>query len=270
MEKKPTDIFIKEKVVTGARHREGGGVYLSVVIPAYNESQRIIPTLEAVDQYLKKQDYSYEIIVVANNCTDNTVEVLLDQQNKIQHLEIYDLEILKPGGGKGYAVKKGVEKSRGEYIVFMDADNATKIDEIGNFWKFFKEGYSVVIGSRHIKGSKIVVQQPLHRRILGRVANLVIRLLLLPGIHDTQCGFKAFTRDAGKKIFALSEIGGWGFDMELLALARHFRYTVAEVPVSWYEAGDSRLRAVKAASSTLSELFHIRNNIKTGYYDKKK
>jgi len=264
---KNKDKLYPEKKLKHPKHKNiGRKIYLSVIIPAYNEEERIKKTLESIDKYLEKQPYNYEIIVVANNCTDNTDKVVLDYQKTVEHLKLFDLRIAKPGGAKGYAVKKGMEEARGEYKLFMDADNATRITEIEKFWPYFKEGYDVVIGSRHIKGAHIVIQQPWYRRVLGRAANLLIRLVLLPGIYDTQCGFKAFTKEAADKIFKKMTIGGWGFDMEILALARLYGFKIKEVSVNWYEAGKSRLRAVKAARETLGELFRIKRNILMGRY----
>lgn len=252
------------------RERESEKILLSVVIPAYNEEERIGKTLESVDDYLKKQSYNYEIIIVANNCTDNTAKVVLEYQKRVQRLKLLDIKIAKPGGAKGWAVKRGIEEAMGEYKLFMDADNATRIEEMDHFWSCFDKGYDVVIGSRHVRGSHIVIQQPWYRQLLGRSANLLIQMVLLPGIKDTQCGFKAFSSESADKIFEKMTIGGWGFDMEILALTRFYGFKIAEVPVSWYEAGKSRLRPAKAAKDTLWELFRIKKNILTGLYGTKK
>jgi len=239
---------------------------LSVVIPAYNEEKRIVPTLESIDKYLENKPYDYEIIVVANQCTDNTAGVVREYMKTVENLKLMNLE--NHCTGKGEAVKKGVEKAQGEYIMFMDADNATRIDEIDKFWSYFEEGYDVVIGSRHAKGANIVIEQPWYRRFLGRAANFLIQLILLPRIKDTQCGFKVFTHDVAKEIFRQSRIIGWGFDMEILAIARSWGYKIKEVPVSWYEAGKSRLRPVRASWRTLRELIRVKLNLMRGKYKK--
>ncbi|MDD5731535.1 MAG: glycosyltransferase family 2 protein [Patescibacteria group bacterium] len=245
-------------------------IRLSVIIPAYNEEERIKETLQSIDAYLTKQPYNYEIIIIANNCTDNTVKVISEYQKIINHLKLFDIKIAKPGGAKGWAVKRGMEEAKGEYKLFMDADNATRVEEIENFWPFFNKGCNVVIGSRHIRGSHIIIPQPWYRQILGRSANLLIRMVLLPKIKDTQCGFKAFSSKAADKIFEKMTIGGWGFDMEVLALARFCGFKIAEVPVRWYEAGKSRLQPAKVAKDTLWELFKIKKNFLTGLYKTKK
>jgi len=239
---------------------------LSVIIPAYNEEKRIVPTLKSIDKYLEVRPYDYEIIVVANQCTDNTEGVVKEYMKTVENLKLMSLE--NHCTGKGEAVKKGVEKAQGEYIMFMDADNATRIDEIDKFWPYFEEGYDVVIGSRQVKGANIVIEQPWYRRFLGRAANFLIQLILLRGIKDTQCGFKMFTYRAAKEIFAKSRIIGWGFDMEILAIARSRGYKIKELPVSWYEAGKSRLRPVRASWRTLRELIKVKLNLMKGRYKK--
>lgn len=166
---------------------------LSVVIPAYNEGKRIARTLGSVADYLAKQPYESEVLVVANNCTDNTVEVAQSYSNRIKNLRIIDV----PEGectGKGCAVKIGIFGAKGDYVLFMDADNATKLHEVDEFWPYFDKGYQVVIGSRYIKGSKFVKKQTMMRRFISRAGNILIQAVLLPGIKDSQCGFKVFTR----------------------------------------------------------------------------
>jgi dolichyl-phosphate beta-glucosyltransferase len=213
-------------------------MFLSVITPAYNEEKRISPTLESVDSYLKKQNFEYEIIVVANNCQDQTCDIVRNYQRKILNLRLINLE---NSSGKGKAVKRGVEAAEGDYILFMDADNSTRIREVGYFLPYLKEGYDVVIGSRAIKGARVVIHQPAWRESFGKFANFFIRLILLPEIYDTQCGFKLFRRDAGKQIFAKQKISGFGFDLEVLALARHFGFKIKEMPIIWCNSPGTRV-----------------------------
>lgn len=239
---------------------------LSVVIPAYNEEDRIKPTLESIDAYLEKQPYHYEIIVVSDGSCDRTAEVVKEyQKTTVENLKLNANPI---NHGKGFAVKDGIGMSEGEYVVFMDADNATRIEEIGNFWPWFEQGYDVVFGSRYIKGAKMPTKQPWFRRLAGRLSNLLIQLVILPGIKDTQCGFKAFKRDAAQRIFSASRINGWGFDIEILALAKKWGYKMKEVPVTWYEIGGTKLKLVRAMIKTLRELSIIKWNFLTGKYKK--
>lgn len=237
--------------------------HLTVIIPTRNEAERIKPTLRDVHAYVKAQSYSIQVVVVANGCTDDTEEVVRGFQKEMPEL-VLDVPEVCPG--KGCAVRGGMMRFDGDYFLFMDADNATPLSEVGKFWSRVNEGNDVVIGSRHVQGSNITVQQPWYRRLLGRSANLLIQLLLLPGIHDTQAGFKLFSRTAAKRIFPLQTIDRWGFDMEILALAKLFRYRIAEVPILWHDVGASRLRPAKAALGTLSELLLIRWRLLTGFY----
>ncbi|MEW6407381.1 MAG: dolichyl-phosphate beta-glucosyltransferase [Patescibacteria group bacterium] len=246
-------------------------MFLSVIIPTYNEEKRIGATLESVDSYLKKQNYDYEIIVVTNNCQDQTCEVVRGYQKKIFNLRLIDLE---NKGGKGKAVKRGVEAAEGDYILFMDADNSTRIREFEYFLSYFTEsrvdlngGYQVVIGSRAIKEAKVIIHQSIWREFFGRAANFFVRIILLPEIYDTQCGFKVFTKEAAKKVFAKQKILGWGFDMEILVLARHFEYKVKEVPITWYNSPESKVSLLNYFT-TFWELFKIKWNLWRGKYNK--
>ena len=238
-------------------------IKLSVIIPAYNEEKRIGPTLESVSRYLERQNYSYEIMVVANNCKDRTDDVVREYREKITNLELLDLGPGVPG--KGGAVREGLLKSRGQYAVFMDADNSTRITEMDRFWPHLEQGHEVVIGSRDIKGAQVEVSQSGLREAFGKMGNLLIQAVLLPGIKDTQCGFKAFNRKAIKAIFPLQKISGWGFDMEVLALAKKFGFKVKELPITWYNAVGSNV-SWKGYLESFRDLFVIRINLWTGKY----
>jgi glycosyltransferase involved in cell wall biosynthesis len=242
-------------------------IKLSVIIPAYNEGKRIIKTLESVNDYLKKQTYGYEIIVVANNCTDNTDGIVKSQQGKIANIKLLDLG---PGiPGKGGAVKEGFLKAQGEYIMFMDADNATEISELDHFWPQIKAGFDVVIGSRDTKGSKLAKRQTWYRELAGKMGNILIQIVAVPGIKDTQCGFKLFSKKAVEKIFPVQKLGGWGFDIELLALARKHGFKIKEEPVTWHDVSGSKV-SLKAYLSVFKDLFKVRWWLWTkGYKDSK-
>jgi len=204
--------------------------YLSVIIPAYNEAKRLPLTLIDINRHLRSADYSYEIIVVDNNSTDATAELV----ERFSHL-IKNLKLIKKinNRGKGIAVKTGMLEAKGEIRLFTDADNSTSIDQFNKMIPYFKEGYDVVIGSRDVPGAKLIPAQPWYKRLGGNFGNLVIQLLLLPGMWDTQCGFKAFTESAAEKIFPLIKIERWGFDVEVLSLAKKFGYKIKEIPVVW-------------------------------------
>lgn len=242
---------------------------LSIIIPAYNEERRIGKTLDHISTFLRAKDISFEIIVVANNCTDNTIPLLHNlKATSIPEIIVHDVkrgELV--GNMKGYAIKVGMESALGDYHIFIDADNATTFDAVTNFMKTIEEGSDVVIASRYIKGAVVEKKQPLYRIIISRVGNLIIQLLLLPGIHDTQCGFKMFSSKASKIIFKRTTIAGWGADLEMLAIAREFGLITKELPVHW-EAQDESTVASHAFIGTLRELFQIRKNLRKGIYKK--
>lgn len=253
------------KIHPGFAGKNPEHVKLSVVIPARNEAKRINPTLIDIDRYLQQQPYMYEIIVVDNGSTDGTADVVRKYRDEVEHSAVFVLH--EPCPGKGCTVQRGVAQTRGDYILFMDADNATRIEEMEKFWPKFEAGYDVVIGSRRIKGAKLAKKQPLIREIMGRMANLVIRTLAVPGISDTQCGFKALTRKAAHDIFSAITIERWGFDIEVLALARKWGYKIAEVPVTWYHMETDLIKG-SSYTNTMSDLLRIRRQMKSGLYDR--
>jgi len=249
----------------GYKGEDPSRIKLSVVIPARNEGKRIKPTLEDIDKYLEKQPYMYEIIVVDNGSTDDTADVVHSYKDEVEHSAVYVLA--EPCPGKGCAVQRGVAKARGDYVVFMDADNATHISEMEKVWPKFEEGYDIVIGSRRLPGSKLAKKQPWIRETMGRASNLLIRMLAVPGIKDTQCGFKVFTKKAAHDIFAVVTIERWGFDIEVLAVARKFGYKIAEVPVTWYHFESENIEG-SSYTNTLSDLLSVWKNLVTGKYKK--
>jgi glycosyltransferase involved in cell wall biosynthesis len=204
--------------------------YLSIIIPAYNEAERIPKTLIDIDLRLVHAPYSYEVIVVNDGSKDNTADVVRNMMKVVRNLKIIDMP---ENVGKGGAVRQGMLLALGQVRLFMDADNSTSIDQFDQMMPLFKEGYAIVIGSRTASGAKLDPPEGLFRQLAGKGLNLIVQALLLPGIWDTQCGFKAFTEEAAKKIFEPAHISGWGFDLEILALARHMGYKITEVPVHW-------------------------------------
>lgn len=238
---------------------------LSVIIPAYNEEARITETLKNVDSFLEKQSFDYEIIVVVNNSHDKTYDIVKQlEATTVQKATAMNL----PEGGKGNAVKRGIlEKASGDIVMFMDADNATPISEIEKFIPFFNDGYDVVIGSRYTNPDLVKHKQPLYRVILSRMSNVLIQLLAVPGIKDTQLGFKAFTSKSAKDIFSRVTVLGWGFDMEVLTIARDRGYKIKEVGVSWTEHGGSHV-PLKAYIQSFIDLLHIKSKQISGIYKK--
>jgi dolichyl-phosphate beta-glucosyltransferase len=235
---------------------------ISIIVPAYNEQKRIKRTLEAINDYFRNKQVTRQIIVVDDGSSDNTVGVVENLRRGINDLSAITYS---PNRGKGYAVKTGVEASQGKYILFTDADNSTPIEEFEKFYPLLKDN-KVVIGSRYVTGSSIVVKQPWYRVLIGRFANMLIQIFILDGVRDTQCGFKAFQHEAAREIFSRIKINHFGFDIEILAIARLLNCAVREIPVSWYNSGESRVRPVKDALRTFRELIHIKLNLWGGRY----
>jgi len=240
-------------------------IYLSVIIPAYNEEKRIGATLLAVDKYLSVQKFSYEIIIVSDGSTDKTVDVTQKYKQLVKNLEVIDnLE----NKGKGGVVRQGIMAARGKYRVFMDADNSTTLDHVEKMRPLFEQGYHIVIGSRDNKdaeGASQAVQQPFRRRLIGNIGNLLIQFLAVPGIWDTQCGFKGFSAEAVQDIFPRLKINRWGFDIEILAIAKRLDYKIGIIPVRWKHDPDSRV-SFKSYLQVLLDVFRIRWNLITNKY----
>jgi len=213
--------------------------FLSIIIPAYNEAERLPLTLVDIDKKLSKAEYSYEILVVNDGSKDKTAEAVRGMQKGIKNLKLIDNEANK---GKGGVVRQGMLLSRGQYRLFTDADNSTSIDHFNNMLPYFKEGYDVVICSRTAKSSKLEPAEPFYRQIFGKGINLLVQALLLPGMWDTQCGFKAFTAEAAEKIFQAARIPGWSFDVEILSLAKRVGCKIKEIPVHWVNESHSRVK----------------------------
>lgn len=236
--------------------------YLSVVIPAYNESKRLPLTLIDIDKVLSGADFSYEILAVNDGSRDNTAEVASKMAGSVKNLKVVDNQVNR---GKGAVVHDGMLIARGDIRLFTDADNSTSIDQFEKMRRYFNEGYDVVIASRSVKGAELDPPEPWYRQIPGRIGNLIIQALLLPGIKDTQCGFKAFSEKASEEIFRMMKITGWGFDIEALALAKALGYRIKEVPVRWVNAPGSKVGA-SAYLKVLIETLKIRLWLWTGKY----
>jgi len=241
-------------------------IYLSVIIPAYNEENRISNTLLSIDKYLSKQNYSYEIIVVSDGSKDKTAAIVNKFSELIKNLKLIDN---KDNHGKGWVVKQGMLESEGEIRLFMDADNATTIDHFEKMIPLFEQGYEIVIGSRDKKdaqGAKQAVAQSFLKRQLGNFGNILIQLLAVSGIWDTQCGFKAFTDKAAEDIFKRCLIDRWGFDIESLAIARKFDYKIGIIPVNWVNDPNSKV-SLGGYFNTFRELIKIKWNLIIHKYD---
>ncbi|OEU79263.1 MAG: hypothetical protein BA865_14450 [Desulfobacterales bacterium S5133MH4] len=234
-----------------------GDIYLSVVIPAYNEEERIGRTLRKIDEYFSKQDYLYEIVVVDDGSTDGTSALVRKIAQEIPCIRLLEHGINR---GKGYSVRKGVLSSRGQLIIFSDADLSTPIEELDRLKMWIERGYNIAIGSRALPESEIVLPQPWYRQRMGKVFNGFVRLLAIPEIKDTQCGFKLFRGEVAKFLFQRQTIDGFGFDAEILFIARKSGYTVREVPVRWINSPNSRVHILKDPFLMLRDLVIVRMN----------
>jgi dolichyl-phosphate beta-glucosyltransferase len=240
------------------------GIQLSVIIPAFNEESRLPRTLRQSVDYLKSQPYDSEIFVVNDGSTDGTERVVQEQRSAQIPMRL----LVHPDGanrGKGASVGRGMMEARGAYRLFMDADNSTTLSQVDRFWPLLDKGYDVVIGSRALKYSVIGTHQAKYKELAGRLGNWIIRTLAVPGIRDTQAGFKMFTGKAADRIFPRLTIDRWGFDIELLVIAQSQGCRICEVPITWINASGSKV-TMSSYLEVLAEVWRIRRNLKAGLY----
>jgi dolichyl-phosphate beta-glucosyltransferase len=233
-------------------------MYLSVIIPCYNEVERIAKTLEAIYCYLREQTYEWEIIVVDNGSTDGTRQLVEDYADEIKNLKL----LIHQSHGKGWAVKQGMLAAEGEYRLFTDADNSTDIKQLEKLLPWATHGADVVISSRKKEGAVIVEKQPKYRQWLGNIFPLIVRLFVpvIRDIKDTQNGFKLFSRRAADRLFQHQSIYYWAFDVELLALAKIFGYKIKEVPIVWKNDDKSKMNLkgmLRAAFEVILVSLHL-------------
>jgi dolichyl-phosphate beta-glucosyltransferase len=238
--------------------------YLSIIIPAHNEENRLPGTLEKVYSFLQDQSYSSEILVVENGSDDDTFQVAQSYQQKIPNLSV----IKEDSSGKGLAVRKGMLAASGAYRFMCDADLSMPIDEVNRFIPPELENFDIAIASREAPGS-IRYNEPGYRHWGGRGVNIMIRLFAVPGLHDTQCGFKMFRGDIAEDLFQNQTINNWSFDIELLFIARKRRYRITELPIPWYFNPDTKLNPFMDAFQMAVDIFNIHLNALRGVYDPK-
>ena len=236
--------------------------FLSIIIPAFNERERLPKTLEQLKNFLPSQGYTYEILVVDDGSSDNTVQYVEQYASHLPGLKVITNDHNK---GKGGVVCQGMLEAVGKWRLFMDADSSTPIAELPKLLAQAAQ-YEVIIGSRFLEANSIKTKRSFKRRFISLACNVLVQNLLLPGIRDTQCGFKLFSASAAKQIFPRQTLTGWLFDAEILTIARVQEYAIKEVAVDWYEADNSNLRAAVAVSRSLRDLYTIRRNLKNGIY----
>lgn len=236
--------------------------FLSVIIPAHNEESRLPRTLEQVFAFLSAQTYSSEVLVVENGSDDRTFDIAQEFSGQHKNLRV----IRETNRGKGLAVRRGMLEARGQFRFMCDADLSMSIEQVNQFFPPILNNIDIAIGSREAPGA-VRYDEPSFRHIGGRVINTIIRLLILPGLQDTQCGFKCFSADAARQVFTKQTLAGWSFDIEILYIARRRKLRVREVPIHWRFDAHTKLSVVQDALRMLRDILLIRRNAKRGLYD---
>ncbi len=234
--------------------------FLSIIIPAHNEANRLPDTLEQVFGFLEKQTFTSEVIVVENGSSDATFEIAQS------FAELHpNLRVLQSERGKGAAVKRGMLAAEGAYRFMCDADISMPVTEIAKFIPPALNNFDIVIASREAKGA-VRYNEPPYRHFGGRAINFIIQLFILPGLNDTQCGFKCFSAKVTEDIFHLQTLNGWSFDIELLYIARRHKYTIQEIPIHWVHHPETKVSAVRDAIRMIQDIFRIHANARRGMY----
>jgi glycosyltransferase involved in cell wall biosynthesis len=236
--------------------------FLSLIIPAHNEESRLPPSLNKICAFLESQKYAAEIVIVENGSRDRTLEVAREYARQIPSLRV----IAETTRGKGLAVRRGMLEAEGEYRFICDADLSMPIEQVNRFLPPALPHLGVAIGSREMDGA-MRYHEPLHRHIIGRGFNSIVRWMALPGLQDTQCGFKCFHARAAEDIFSRQSLTGMSFDVEVLFIARRLGYSIQEVPIDWYFDADSRVRLFQDSMQMFLDLLTIRRNARQGRYD---
>lgn len=239
-----------------------GPVKVSIVIPAYNEAERILPTVGAIASYMSTLDLPWELIVADDGSKDETVALL-------QGLDMVNLRVLiaEKNGGKGSAVRRGMQAARGEYVLFADADNSTPIEQLGPMLQRMEnEGFDVLVGSRAAAGAQEANRSFL-RQTMSDTLRWIVQNVMHIGVQDTQCGFKLFRQNVAQQLCALQTIDGFSFDLELLYLTTRLGYKLGEQPVEWFDAPGSKVDSMKEARRFIKDIARIRMNDARGVYN---
>jgi dolichyl-phosphate beta-glucosyltransferase len=236
---------------------------LSIIIPAYNEEYRLPNTLKKITAWMQTITFVVELLIVENGSQDRTTEIAESYARQFDNIIV-----LHSSKGKGAAVREGMLHGKGEYLFICDADLSMPIAEIENFLPPCATGYHIVIGSREAPGARRY-NEPFHRHLIGRIFNEIVRVFVVPGFADTQCGFKLFQREVARDVFMRQTISGWTFDVEVIYLALKYGYRVAEVPINWYFNPDSRISILKDTWQMFYDLVRIRLNDWRCVYDRR-
>jgi dolichyl-phosphate beta-glucosyltransferase len=228
---------------------------LSVVVPCYNEEKRLPRTIELIQDYLRSHDGPYELLLVDDGSSDGTRKVMDDAAAQNPAIRIV---ALPRNRGKGRALAEGVRASRGQLVLVTDADLSTPIEELAKLEAALATGAGVAIGSRSIKGSRVEISQPIYRVLMGKAFNVLVQIVLLPGIWDTQCGFKLFRGDVAREVFEGLTTDGFGYDPEVLYLAKKKGVRIAEVPVRWRNSAPTKVNAIRSSADMFRHVLRIR------------
>jgi glycosyltransferase involved in cell wall biosynthesis len=239
-------------------------IFLSIVIPAHNEESRLPGTLEQVFAFLKEQSFSAEVLVVENDSSDRTLEIAQGFAKQHPNLRV----IQNDWRGKGLAIQRGIKEALGEYVFLCDADLSMPIEEISKFLPPQLQNIDVAIASREAPGA-VRYNEPYYRHFTGRVFNTLIRFLVLPGLQDTQCGFKCLRAEVARDVVPYQTLTGWAFDVELLFITRRHGYNIIEIPIDWYYNTDSKISVIRDSLRMFLDLLAIRSNARRGLYDPK-
>lgn len=235
--------------------------YLSIILPVHNEENRLPKTLEQVEQFIATRPFTCEVIIVENGSNDRSLEIARSYSQYHPEFQVYH----EDERGKGLAVRYGMLKARGQYRIFCDVDFSMPVEEIMRFLPPRVTNVDIVIGSREAKGA-VRYNEPAYRHFIGRIFNTMVRLMVLPGLQDSQCGFKLFSATCAEEVFHKQTLGGMSFDVEVLYIARRAGYSIIEVPIPWYFNADSRVRLLDDSLRMAVDLLHIRRNGRNGQY----